>query len=270
MRHIPLNTLIKAIFADADGKKDKQRLDRAHKTVKGKEKGQRQGYIDRNGSGKWSLIKNRMTTQLGNKCWYTEAELVGADLTIDHFRPKCDYWWLAFDVENYRVACPYSNSPKHNAEQGRTCGKGDAFPLLPPGVRATCKSKLIIEKPVILDPCSQKDCDLVAFEVDGRPILNPNYAADPVAVTRVNESKILLNLDHPHFNSKREQLCLDIEEDVLTYEDLPAASPHRNTISKRIEGRLASKAAFSSAARHYLQFHRHLKWVDELLQKKIA
>ena len=63
-------------------------------------------------STKWSPVKNLMTAQLGNKCWHTEAELVEADLTIDHYRPKCDYWWLAFDVSNYRIAYPFANSPK--------------------------------------------------------------------------------------------------------------------------------------------------------------
>ena len=127
MRHIPLKGLIKTIFAGATGNKDKQRLVRAHKVLKGKAKDQRQNYIDQNGSMKWSPIKNRMTAHLGNKCWYTEAELIGTDLTIDHYRPKSDYWWLAFDSGNYRVACPYANSPKHNEVHGCTGGKGGQF-----------------------------------------------------------------------------------------------------------------------------------------------
>ena len=168
MRHVPLKGLIKTIFANATGKQNKQRLVRAHKALKGKAKDQRQNYIDQNGSKKWSPIKNRMTSHLGNKCWYTEAEVIGASLTIDHYRPKSDYWWLAFDVENYRVACPYANSPKHNEEQGCAGGKGDSFPLLDEKKRATCKGQLKYEKPVILDPCKKEDCDSVAFHSDGR------------------------------------------------------------------------------------------------------
>lgn len=265
MRYIALDDLIKTIFAIPAGEKDRRRLENAHLVAKNRKGPLRHKYINNNGTGKWSPLKNRMTTLLGNKCWYTEAELVGADITIDHYRPKCDYWWLAFDVKNYRLACPYSNSQKFNAEHGFAGGKGDEFPLLPPGIRATCKSKLKNEKPVILDPCRKEDCDLIVFEADGRPIINPVYAADPIAVRRVNESKLLLNLDHPDFNSKREQLCVSISEDVLTYEELPAISPQRDAIQKRMESRLSAKAAFSSAARHFLQFHRHLKWVDDLL-----
>src|SRR5882724_10543773 len=139
MRHVPIDELCVTVFGDAEGKRCEQRLAAAHKTVTEKLADERQDYIKQNGSTKWSPVKTRMTAHLGNKCWYTEAELVGADLAIDHYRPKCDYWWLAFDVSNYRVACPFANSPKHNAEHGCAGGKGDSFPLLPPksAVRTT-------------------------------------------------------------------------------------------------------------------------------------
>lgn len=266
MRHIKLKDLIKVIAADAEGKKDMQRLTKAYKTAKSKAEDPRKKYIDRYGSTKWSPIKNQMIEHLGKKCWYTEAELVGADPTIDHYRPKCDYWWLAFDVENYRVASPYANSPKHNEEHGCAGGKGDNFPLLVPSIRATCKTKIRLEKPVILDPCKRGDCDLLTFEVDGRPRLNPAYATDLTAGKRVDESMLLLNLDHPDFNSKREQLYHDILDDVATYEALPAESPLRATIHSRLEKRLAAKSAFSTAARHYLRFRLDLKWVQNLLK----
>jgi hypothetical protein len=266
MRHISLKVLFKFTLADADGKKCKLRLSTAHKSVKAMAEDQRQSYIDRNGSKKWSPIKIRLTAYLGNKCWYTEAELVGADLAVDHYRPKCDYWWLAFDVHNYRIACPFANSPKHNEEHGCAGGKGDNFPLLPPNIRATDKKSIRLEKPVILDPCKQEDCDLLAFQADGRPILNPAYAADPIAARRVEKSKVFLNLDHPDFNSKREQLYHYIAEDVNTYEALPADSPSRTTIRGRMKQRLAVNAPFSTAARYYLQLHRHLSWVEDLLR----
>src|SRR4051794_25391405 len=127
MRHIAIEDLCLRVFGDDAGRKCKQRLAAAHETVKQMVENDRQGYINRNGSTKWSPLKNLMTIQLGNKCWYTEAELVGADLTIDHYRPKCDYWWLAFDVGNYRIACPFANSPKHNEKHGCAGGKGDNF-----------------------------------------------------------------------------------------------------------------------------------------------
>jgi len=269
MRHIDLTVLLPQIFADADGQKAKKSLERAHKKVaKKRTRRTRKKYVDDNGSGKWKPIKDRLTEQLGRKCWYTEVELIGAPLAIDHYRPVRHYWWLAFDPENYRVACPWANSPEHNAQHGYAGGKGDNFPLLPAAApRATRKNQLPTEGPVILDPCNAADCGLMAFQADGRPILNPAYTGDAIARQRVDESKILLNLDHSDFNTKREQLCNAIREDVRTHEALPANSPERADIRTRLAAKLAPAAAFSTAARFYLQLHRHLDWVEVILNQ---
>ena len=225
----------------------------------------RKSHTARNGANKWKPLKEALTTALGNKCWYTEVELIGAPLAVDHYRPICDYWWLTFDSENYRIACPWANSSEHNAKHGCAGGKGDQFPLLPPGVRAATRDELGSERPVILDPCDARDCALLAFQADGRPVIHPDFANNPIAVERVERSKIILNLDHPEFNSKREQLYHAIEEDVNTYEDLPEHSANRDVIRARMESRIATNAQFSVAAQHYLRMYRNFAWVDALL-----
>lgn len=267
MRYIPLGELTAQLFSEPEGVKSRARLFRSHLKLVAMLSADRQGYIRRNGPRKWSPIKNWLTSRLGKKCWYTEVELVGAPLAIDHFRPVCDYWWLTFDARNYRIACAFANSPEHNLLHGCAGGKGDAFPMLGTGLRAKGRNKLRYEKPVILDPCDKADCDLVAFQADGRPVLNPAHAADPIALRRVEESKILLNLDHPDFNSKREQLCHEISDDVQAYEELPEDAAARTTIAARLERILAANAPFSSAARYYLRLHRHLDWVEALLAR---
>lgn len=267
MRYVPQPDLIAEMFAGDSGKRIKARLFRSHMKLAKLTPGDRQAHVRRTGPRKWSPIKRWLTSRLGRKCWYTEVELTGAPLVIDHFRPVCSYWWLAFEPENYRVACAFANSPEHNQLHGCAGGKGDSFPLLNPGQRATGKTKLKAERPVILDPCCRRDCELVAFQADGRPVLNPAYVADPIALKRVEESKILLNLDHPDFNSKREQLCNEIADEVRTYEELPAAAAARPLIHARLEARLAAHAPFSSAARYYMRLHRHLAWVEALLAK---
>jgi len=265
MCHIQLITLLAQIYANDDGRKAKVRLARADMKLAGIPAADRKTHIGKNGPNKWKPIKDRLTDILGKKCWYTEVELIGAPLAMDHYRPVCDYWWLAFDAENYRVSCPWANSPEHNAQHGCAGGKGENFPLLPPKVRATSKNELPNEQPVILDPCNSQDCELLAFQADGRPILNPDFATNAVAIHRVEQSKILLNLDHPAFNSKREQLCRDIAEDVKAYEYLPASAGSRAAIRTRLEGRVAVTAPFSRAAKYYLRLHRHLDWVENLL-----
>lgn len=267
MRHVPLNTVLAAYFEEDSGKAAKACLERAHKSLRRKRTPRtKKKYVDRYGSRKWKALKDHFTATLGRKCWYTEVKLTGAPLVIDHYRPVCDYWWLAFVPENYRVACQWANSPEHNATHGCAGGKGDHFPLFPPGVRATDESQLQHELPVILDPCNAADCSLLAFQADGLPILNPDFAGDATAKQRVDDSKPLLNLDHPDFNSEREQLCNSIAADVRRHEALPADSPERVQIRAELGAKLAPKAQFSTAARFYLRLHRHLDWVEDLLR----
>ena len=265
MRYVALGYALASIFADADGNKDKQRLDRAHARASEKTGEDRRTYINNNGISKWSPIKDKLTAALGNKCWYTEAEVIGASLTIDHYRPKCDYWFLAFNAHNYRVACPFANSPKHNEDHGCAGGKGDAFPLLDPAKKAANTESLDDEEPIILDPCRVDDCKLVAFQPDGRPVIHPDFADERDAVRRVEESKVLLNLDHPDFNSKREQLCRDITMDVKLVEALPAGTAETNELISQLRTKLSAESAFSSAARFYMSVHRNLDWVETLV-----
>lgn len=266
MHYIPINELLTKIFSDPEGAKEKLRLERAHTKLTKMLPAVRIAYTRRNGGNKWRPIKDRLTDQLGRICWYTEVEVIGAPLVIDHYRPVCNYWWLAYDAENYRVACPWANSPEHNTLHGSSGGKGDNFPLMPPARMATQRSEIPNETPVILDPCNGADCNLLAFQVDGRPILNPDFIGDTVAEYRVVKSVILLNLDHPDFNTKREQLCNAIRDDVRTHEDLPVDSPNRALIRDRIKCRLEATSEFNTAARFYLQLHRYLDWVEDILR----
>lgn len=267
MRYVPINELLQTVFTQVDGAKDKDRLKRAHKRVSETSPEDRKEYIDNNGTSKWSPMKERFTAELGNKCWYTETELIGAPLTIDHYRPKCDYWFLAFNPENFRVACPYANSPKHNEEHGCAGGKGDHFPLINPSNKATDAKSIENEEPIILDPCNQSDCDLIAFLPDGRPVLRPEHKTRPNAKLRVEISKILLNLDHPDFNSQREQLYNRIKDDVATHEELPESSKQKATIRDRLAVMISRTAPFSVAAQHYLRGFRYLDWVSQILEE---
>jgi len=265
MRFIDIKLLTKVIEADADGARICSTLHRAHKSTAVRYAGDRQGYIDRNGSAKWRPLKARFTAITGKKCWYTEAELTGGDLVIDHYRPKAAYWFLAFDEYNYRVACPYANSPHHNEEYGCAGGKGDEFPLLDPRAKAKGRNGIKLERPMLLDPCNEADCKLVVFQTDGRPVLHPDHLNDAIAKGRVEKSKILLNLDHPDFNSKREQLRRDIDRDVTSHENSAGDPAHQQDLRTKLTARISRTAPFSTAARQYLGAHKHFEWVAKLL-----
>ena len=113
----------------------------------------------------WSLIKRDLESLSFGKCWYCEARQIRSRMAVDHFRPKNNvknvnpehdgYWWLAFDVSNYRLSCTFCNSLVKD-EDGTTRGKQDLFPLLDESARArTPDDDLELEKPTLLDPLVQ-------------------------------------------------------------------------------------------------------------------
>lgn len=267
MRHVPLHALLKDIFATTEGKKIQRALFRAQSKVDGKDEEEGLTYIQRNGSEKWSPLKQAFIDRLGKKCWYTEVVPPGSDLEIDHYRPKRHYRWLAFDPENFRVSCAYANSPHFNEEHQCNGGKGEEFPLDCAQVRATSKAEFDKENPILLDPCEPEDCALVAFQSDGRPVIHPDFAKDPNACHRMDLSKILLNLDHPEFNKLREKLYHTIDKAVRRHDEFSPDSPSREEIEQELEMMLAPEAEFSTAARAFLRGHRDKAWVERVLEK---
>ena len=71
MRHVRLEEVLTTVFAGA-GKKDQQRLARAHKQAASRRGARRHLYINTRGASKWSSLKSRMLADLGNKRRYTE------------------------------------------------------------------------------------------------------------------------------------------------------------------------------------------------------
>lgn len=265
MRHVDMNTFTAALDAHAGGGAAQDSLRRALAAAGKCPAGEaRTKYIKDNGPARWKRIKD-IWLELRRTCWYSEAMPTGADLAIDHFRPKSNYWWLAFDVENYRISCAFVNSRRTDKITGAPVGKGDEFPLVTGSRRATSRGKTPYEQPILLDPCVAGDVVLLAFQNDGLPAPNPATAADTGSQERVHQSIILLNLAHPEFVEARERIYYDVRTDVKACEALPEGSAEWEAIRSRIAMRISPGQPFSSAARHYLQFYRYLDWVEGLL-----
>ena len=125
---------------------------------------------------------------VGNKCWYSEIDLGGADPNVDHFRPKGrvvevndelaktgqeleGYWWLAFEYLNFRLSSQHANQRRTDVDS--TGGKADFFPVI--GARAPEGTPYmqIFENILPLDPCSASDVRLMWFDPDGKPCYSP-------------------------------------------------------------------------------------------------
>jgi len=138
------------------------------------------------------------------KCWYTEARFTAEYPQVEHFRPKSyardenwdrvheGYWWLAFDVDNYRLSKPMPNYRK-----------GTYFPLKQrkrsvdePG------DALSVEKPFLIDPTEESDVDLIGYNSLGCPELVKNPIID------LNEwDKMRVNFSIERYGLNEKDLC---------------------------------------------------------------
>ncbi|HDI3352496.1 TPA: hypothetical protein PMM40_002634 [Vibrio cholerae] len=107
-----------------------------------------------------------------HKCWYTDTYFGGDYPELEHFRPKkgtklkngnhpthVGYYWLAFELSNYRLCKPRPNRKK-----------GTFFPLLEERFRAENPSHAWQDElPLFLDPLVEEDTLLVSFDDNGKP-----------------------------------------------------------------------------------------------------
>lgn len=172
---------------------------------------QRQSLINAN-QRLWrnSNLKKELKKASHYKCWYCEREVTGFFGHVDHYRPKNNvknkvgpdesgYWWLAFELSNYRIACDLCNTYK-----------SDNFPLLPGSTRGTSQTGINFEKTVLLDPVNIEDTELVWFQDNG--ILIARDGISETDTLRVQETITILHLNHDEHLKSRIKLLRDCEE----------------------------------------------------------
>lgn len=147
-------------------------------------------YFRVNRTSTWGdpVVVEALRKVVGNKCWYSEINLGGADPNVDHFRPKGrvvevddklaktgqewnGYWWLAFELMNFRLTSQHAN--QRRVDDTTEGGKADFFPVR--GERTPEKTPYaqILEDVLPLDPCSASDVGLMWFDPDGNPVYLP-------------------------------------------------------------------------------------------------
>lgn len=217
----------------------------------------------------WRQFYELLPTKLTKKCWYCETEGIRSDMPVDHFRPKNKveeeskhdgYWWLAFDWDNYRLACKYCNSSRNFDETKG--GKACRFPLENPEQRAfnpDDKDKLRNERPAFLDPFNPDDEKLLWFDNDGIPLPKPGANVE-------EELKVKNSIDIFHLHEKRivrARNIIRINVDILVKkirdnEDIQDAKTKLKRMVRDTE-------ELSRAAIVYLRAHRDLPEVKDIL-----
>ncbi|UML94186.1 hypothetical protein [Shewanella xiamenensis] len=168
MRHIPLSQISKETLQTWQDKSE-QILEQLKAETDPK---MRKVIIHRNRKH-WRdpELLNFLRQLSDGKCWYTEARFTAEYPHLEHFRPKScarnengekyhdGYWWLAFDINNYRLSKPIPNARK-----------GTYFPLRENAMAVTTVGISVSrESPLLLDPANEDDVALISFNALGMP-----------------------------------------------------------------------------------------------------
>ena len=128
--------------------------------------------------GRWKAAKDQLIAEAGGKCAYCEAPTTQVAYgDVEHFRPKSEYWWLAYCYDNYLVSCQLCNQKYKKAKFPIKNGPMPAPPIL------DCTTDDEIEAlagkiaPDPLDP-NQVEAFRLLHEQERPLLLNP-YFDDP-------------------------------------------------------------------------------------------
>lgn len=177
MRYIPLKDADKTGLEDWINKSDE-----ILEELKAEDDSARRKVIIRKYQKHWR--KHELLTFLSKlsngKCWYTEARLIAEYPHLEHFRPKScaknekwekcheGYWWLAFDIDNYRLSKPLPNTRKSTYFPLKERAQAVVHPNV----------ALSRETPMFLDPTDQEDVELISFNSLGEPEPCPEPPVD--------------------------------------------------------------------------------------------
>lgn len=185
------------------------------------------------------------------KCWYTEVDMAGFDIDIDHFRPKsevkpfekynynkplrnCGYYWLKNEPKNYRGSCIFANRPRSEG------GKRAWFPLHKDS-QYLSPANAEEETPLLLDPCNPNDVNLVAYS--GNAIFCTSLAEDDK--TRVSVSTKIYNWNEANIKTSRASTWEDVSK---TIDEFLSGDISEKACIRRLKDAVSPKAPFSACA----------------------
>lgn len=193
---------------------------------------ERNKIIDNN-RGHWGKLKPWLLYLSDGKCWFTEARDIASHLDVEHFRPKKvarnikgperdGYWWLAFDIMNFRIAGTVPNRKK-----------GAWFPLRYGSVRSSftrrCEGD---EIPHFLDPTNAHDVTLLAFDEEGKAVPAPGISLwDHVRVRRTVERLKLT--EHQALAEERRKVWQRVTMHIRNYKQALSELRHSATARER-------------------------------------
>ena len=154
------------------------------------------GFLDEpryNSRYKTSDIQAKLKSLYHNKCAYCENVVEQGH--VEHYRPKNDYYWLAFSWDNLLLGCPSCNQFK--GTQFEISGKKvdppkDTDDLSDINIWSS-KQYDSLEQPKLLNPERDDLKDVFVFDRDGHIYENGNVRADYTINTCHLDRKFLVD-----------------------------------------------------------------------------
>lgn len=236
----------------------------------------------------WSTRRKLFFDFSNNKCWYSEALVVNQDCELEHFRPKkhvigekkFGYWWLAFNIYNYRLSSSMVNKKRKSWITEQVVGKGCEFPLINPEDRVrdplqTVGRDLSLgnELPVIFDPCSKSDVEKISYSLEGKVI--PAVELEEEDAQRLKNSTKILNLDSSRCVLRRQKVSERLERMIQSIRVLNSITPKNPEIVsllkleyENLESYILPSAEFLSTAIGILRKNLEKEpWISKFLDK---
>lgn len=222
----------------------------------------------------WSTIREELAAMAFEKCWYTEAKEGVSRYQTDHFRPHGrakqaakdygpGYCWLAFDVTNYRIVGVLANTQNQEYSE-ETVGKGDWFPLLDPGMRATLGNRSIDnEVPLLLDPLNEDDPNKITFNDMGEAL--PSTALSDEDKVWVQAAIDRLGIKQDQLNKLRRKVWRDCTGRIAKYDRYFKKPPNertqddiatKNELAQELRAMSSCRSAFAATARQCLKSNK--------------
>lgn len=169
------------------------------------------GTIDKHDfkSAYWKTSKTQAKKESANKCAYCEANTsVVAHGDVEHFRPKSEYWWLAYTYDNYLFACQICNQTY----------KSDNFPIA--GTK--------FPQPAVKSTTTAAKINSLVGKISPDPVsINIGYTLKKFKAKHTSEKSLLLN---PYFDNPKLHFAWEFDDNTKEVKLIPA---NNTTITKQ-------------------------------------
>lgn len=168
------------------------------------------------------------------------------------------YYWLSYEWWNFRLSCQRCNRPEKNDAE-ILHGKANEFPIQDEAQRCLLPAgSLVDERPRLLDPCVEADCELLAHGLDGE--VKPKASDGSWGHQRARYTIDRLGFNEWNTPEEKRSRWQTLATLILIAGD--TANP---AVEAEINKHLSNEHEYASFFRSVIGTHRDKAWIEALL-----